>query len=1539
MAVRTSNATGDWSAGGTWVGGVAPTSADDAVIASPHVVTIDNTTCVCNSFAINSGGTLQASTTASSKLTVENGGSGGGTFNAILTADVTKTFDLVLNNVGTASDTQWTLAAGTTCNFSGFSRKRKTTLLTAVTTTGGSSLTATVADATGWQVGDKIVFGTTQAYSATPKTDEITIVTVNTGTGVITWTGAPTYAHDIGGHVGNFSSNVTIKPTTAGKCSWLFVKYEYNNSPNAKTFSNVLFSGMYCGNYESYAVLGVSNSGINATTNLRLTVNDNAFYNTYDGAFGLKQVTAPITYNRNIVYSANMGSSAAIQAAPNGAVSTSGSTFNEFGIFRARDGYSGRDSGVTFSNGFISGCSGTGLSAVGTGTTATDVEIYSNLLGISHDNGTIDGTRLNVGTFNNVNGSTTTNSTSDSHVLICKNVLTDSKTQTLALTNITTALANHSLTFVNKNQDVTLQEIYRPYMSVKRDNSNFTRSTSSVAIGPTKVSTNSQRTVQVPCANGSSIRIIGYVKKSHATNISATVAVSGLGSAWGGFTKANDTAWEKYDTGSITNSSGADGNFTLTYTANSSSGTTNVAYFDGVPDSPFVTKARHYGYLFDEANPNRVTNSAISASEATAAAYTNITISGATSVSPWSIGASKTFQQVYDYSQAYACLNLTYAVPLSATGVAGTIALTALANATTTGFTLDGGGSLAMGAFTLTANQPWAYTFTGGAFSQGSGSGLPVFAGGTLQITTTGTKTLQMTGGTLNFTAAGSVDMSASTLASSVILTNTSGGTVNLTLAAGQSYTNTGPNITISSPTLERGIAFTGLQTGTSIQVFTSGTQTKLFGDNSTAGSTFAFDDATGGSITVDYTIQKTGYFPQRVTGVVLTGAVGGQVDVVVSQVVDRAYVASSGLTYGTTAVITVGTNPTTSPGTKTFTLSTASTVQNWYSFWIEQWNDLGNASSEALANVAFPLSQNGPNSFTLGDGWTFSNGATSIAFLSRDGLRYTNTSGVLQKAWAAILTSGVPSGARVRYQQTDGGTTGSAVVTSGNMDELLQVYDIGVYDYRTYLVLKVQEAGYDQAEVDVYATYGALEDQLYVVGLTPLANGVATGDPALTITVADHGASPVTWNGKQYSITITDNATPSTGTNIMRELRYNFEAGGTYQGKDTFNWHDLVQVNGSKFKGVRGKLFGDTGATLKGVRVVTSDGTSIHPDFDLFTADDGTTYAAPIVANVSITGLVNAGAVPTRLQLINTTALSAAAWASGTYALGALRKRTTGIGTESTAGLYMRVTTAGTTGGAEPTWNTTPGGTTTDGSVVWTTYKVLFYDADPASTGYSTTYTNGNEFTTGETVTLRFAEMNAGTTFKRGSGSAITSSTGFSIVATIDTDAVYATNALNGESYEATFSPNFTTNYIVLDANTDFSGKAAYAYFCFTLTSSNGLYLFWGGVTAVDAGNYRIETSVLNLYFDESAGFVKQTDDVRIYRADGVRPAIDPTTGGSGIEINWRVPVSVVSTGGSALTPTESAYLLALPSASTTATAVTTDPATLTVSKFIALS
>jgi hypothetical protein len=64
-----------------------------------------------------------------------------------------------------------------------------------------------------------------------------------------------------------------------------------------------------------------------------------------------------------------------------------------------------------------------------------------------------------------------------------------------------------------------------------------------------------------------------------------------------------------------------------------------------------------------------------------------------------------------------------------------------------------------------------------------------------------------------------------------------------------------------------------------------------------------------------------------------------------------------------------------------------------------------------------------------------------------------------------------------------------------------------------------------------------------------------------------------------------------------------------------------MVLPNGDGYKTIRGPIYGDTGATLKGVRVLS--GTDAHPDFNLFTADDGTTYAPPKLASVTISGAV----------------------------------------------------------------------------------------------------------------------------------------------------------------------------------------------------------------------------------------------------------------------------------------------------------------------------
>jgi hypothetical protein len=475
-----------------------------------------------------------------------------------------------------------------------------------------------------------------------------------------------------------------------------------------------------------------------------------------------------------------------------------------------------------------------------------------------------------------------------------------------------------------------------------------------------------------------------------------------------------------------------------------------------------------------------------------------------------------------------------------------------------------------------------------------------------------------------NFEANGTYNFGGSTFQAAVTVDTINDSTATFQVGAGVVVTNNDPtNITVEQTPTQYGITFENLVAGSSVRVFQTGTQT-LEDNNESTGTSWTWSEETTGSITVDYTIQQPGYRPIRVTGVQLTAAeTGGVITVQVQQVLDRSYVASSGLTFGTTAIVDAN--------NKEVEVSAATTVQNWYSFMIESWID-----ETALYNVAFPFDTNGPNSFTLTDGWEWGDGATSIAFLSRDGMRYTD-GGTTTAVWAAFLSIGVPAGLTVRYQQSDGGTTQEAGA-AGEIDELIQIFGDtthGNFDATGYLVLKAQEEGYDEGVVDAVALYGTLEDQFYVVGLLPLANGVATGDPSVSgVTITDHGASPVTWNGKEFSITITDSAGGNTGTDIMRWLRYNYGQGGTFQGKDAFNWHDLVQTSGSDFQTVRGVIYGDVGATLKGVRVVQNDGTTPHPDFASFTADDGTAYVPPTQVTISNSNIVNG----CRVQLYNVT-------------------------------------------------------------------------------------------------------------------------------------------------------------------------------------------------------------------------------------------------------------------------------------------------------------
>ena len=227
MATITSNGTGGGNSnvGASWAGGVVPVSGDKVIVAAGDTITmVANATWgddpgaptpgTTTTGSIEVNGTLKFSRSVSATLTcrgqllIKNGGllDMGSVGDPI--SNVAVIARLALNDSATLANGKYGLELQDGAQWTGYGaiRKRWTKLTTALIA--GSSTTCVVADATGWQVGDVIYFGSTQAYNATPRLDSKTLTSVSGNT--IVWSGAVTYAHAIGGHVCNASSNVRV---------------------------------------------------------------------------------------------------------------------------------------------------------------------------------------------------------------------------------------------------------------------------------------------------------------------------------------------------------------------------------------------------------------------------------------------------------------------------------------------------------------------------------------------------------------------------------------------------------------------------------------------------------------------------------------------------------------------------------------------------------------------------------------------------------------------------------------------------------------------------------------------------------------------------------------------------------------------------------------------------------------------------------------------------------------------------------------------------------------------------------------------------------------------------------------------------------------------------------------------------------------------------------------------------------------------------------------------------------------------------------
>lgn len=872
MALKTSSQSGLASATSTWGGAAIPVEGDQVVIAAGHTVTIDGTyvwghdvvSSTYGSSAVNVAGTLKASRTVSSSLTFKG--------SAIFNSATNATFDygtiadpipssvnatVLLNKAGTGSFREGMrftapAGAGQSLNFYTCGAKTRTRwVLTAADIASGQANITLSSSAHGWVAGDTIMVGTAPASAVTVNQQE-TMTILSVSGAVITCTTNFTYLHKTGIPVANYNSNVTIKSFNASpNNSYIFINQTISNYPQNVSLNDTAFW---------YMGYGVGNPILftQASNNLYpMAIDRCAFYQT-------SGQPCPVVYGGKIIVS--MTNSVFANNMPCGQNSEQGVGFSIDGcsFYGWNMYYYNVSPTSSISNSWIEmqlNCP----NVVTQGAIYKNVKFYgSQITYFSYQSSSFYncdfGYSYPVASQYGDSWTRYAGTQNLEMTVYFKDCKFGTTWNTPASYNgDLAAQMNITITYENKNADITQQEVWNQIGTVIRNNSTTYRGTSSYAFTPYKY-TNSlnkdlTKTISIPCANGSTIRVLGYIKADTTFYNSGTwnapkMTLSGLGATPVVFTatSAANNAWQQGDI-SITNSSGADGNFTLTLSANSQTTAAGSVYFDGIPDGLFVTKVRHYGFdLSQQTSATRTVDPYVVVSESTAAAYTGVTFNGSTKRITFGAGTIDTAQKIYDYSRAWSCLNLTYDIPLARSG-----GLYALAS----GWTVVDPTIL---------GQTWS--------------------GGTVEFNSTGVKYGDFDTTTISFKTAGTYNLSNCTFSGNINLSNASGGAVTVNIPSGVTYTNLGPSLTVSAPVVTVSLTLTGLSTDDEVWLYKASDMSLLASANPTGSTTFTYSYTYSADIPSYLVIFSLSYQPMYIP----ITLINSNNSIPIQQVVDRNY-------------------------------------------------------------------------------------------------------------------------------------------------------------------------------------------------------------------------------------------------------------------------------------------------------------------------------------------------------------------------------------------------------------------------------------------------------------------------------------------------------------------------------------------------------------------------------------------------------------------------------------------------------------------------
>jgi hypothetical protein len=172
-------------------------------------------------------------------------------------------------------------------------------------------------------------------------------------------------------------------------------------------------------------------------------------------------------------------------------------------------------------------------------------------------------------------------------------------------------------------------------------------------------------------------------------------------------------------------------------------------------------------------------------------------------------------------------------------------------------------------------------------------------SGGWLLLAATGVHSYRLSGTKIEFQAAGAYNMSGTTFAGMVELVNTSGGAVTVSVPSGTSYTNTGPSITVTTPTVTQSVTVNGLVSGSLVQIYDLTNSVALSTGTST--TTYSWTDSSPAvasrsiRVRVAYVSGVTAkLFIEASVGTCGTTSVAAGVTYLASQQTDTAYNANA---------------------------------------------------------------------------------------------------------------------------------------------------------------------------------------------------------------------------------------------------------------------------------------------------------------------------------------------------------------------------------------------------------------------------------------------------------------------------------------------------------------------------------------------------------------------------------------------------------------------------------------------------------------------